>query len=144
MLPIWDPPPRYPQYNEFTEAMIKIVKQTMKKKTEWSKEEPHHAMLACRITRRGPGKLSPADTMTQHKFRALLLIKQHLSTQLTTRKEITLQQNKQQAKNYNCTSQQLWELQQYQPVWVYIDSGQQIMQKAAVIGTPKEKVPRAY
>ena len=52
----------------------------------------HLAMLAYMVTLRGPGNFSPAGTITQCKFRALLLIKKHLSTQLNVRKEIMIQQ----------------------------------------------------
>ena len=67
-------------------------------------------MLFCRVTQRGPGKLSPAEAMTLCKFRALLPIKQHLSAQLSTNAEIMLQQKQQQAVHYNCMKQELQEL----------------------------------
>ena len=59
-------------------------------KAEDSGEDPHLAMLAYRVTPRGPQKLSPAEAMTQHKFRTLLPIMWHLSAQLTTTREIML------------------------------------------------------
>ena len=54
--------------------MVKIVKQAMSK-VEQSGKDPHLVVLAYRVTLRGPGKLSPAEAMTQCKFRALLPIK---------------------------------------------------------------------
>ena len=52
----------------------------------WMNGEGHEAdndlaMLAYWVTLSGPGKHSPVEAMTKHKFRALLLIKQHLSAQ---------------------------------------------------------------
>ena len=81
---------RFLQFNGFIEAMLKIVKQAISK-VEQSGEDPHLAMLAYRVTPRGQGKLSPAEALTQHKFRALLHTKQHLSAQLTSSREIMLQ-----------------------------------------------------
>ena len=66
-------------------------------KAEQSGEDLHCVMLAYRVTPRGPGKLSPAEVMTQHKLRALLSIKEHLSVQLTTGRESMLQQKQQQS-----------------------------------------------
>ena len=48
-------------------------------KTEESGEDPHHGMLAYRVTPRGAGKLSPAEAKTQHIFKTLFPIKQQLS-----------------------------------------------------------------
>ena len=42
-------------------------------------EDVHLAMLAYKVTARGPGKISLAEAMTQHKFRTLLLVIQCLS-----------------------------------------------------------------
>ena len=56
-------------------------------KAEQSGEDQHLAMLAYRVTPRGPEKLRPADAMTECKFRALLPIKQHLSAQLNTSRD---------------------------------------------------------
>ena len=55
-------------------------------------EDPHFAMVVYGVTPRGPGKLSQAQVMTQHKFRVLIPIKQHLSPQLTTGRKIMFQQ----------------------------------------------------
>ena len=65
-------------------------------------EDAYLAMLAYRIAQRGPEKLSPAEAMTQCKFRALLPIKQHLSTQLNLSREIMVQQRQRQAEHYDC------------------------------------------
>ena len=112
---------RHPHYNGFIKVMVKVVKQNMSK-AEQSVEGPHLEILAYRVTPRGPGKLSPAEAITQHKFRALLPIKQHLSAQLTISREIMLQQKQQWAEHYNCTAQ-LQEFQQYQPVQVQLNLG---------------------
>ena len=58
--------------------MVKVMKQIMSK-AEQAREDAHLAVLAYWVTLRGPGKLSQAGAMTQHKFRALLLVKEHLS-----------------------------------------------------------------
>ena len=58
--------------------MVKVMKQIMSK-TDQAKEDAHLAMLAYQVTLRGPGNLSSAEAMTQHQFRALLPVKQHLS-----------------------------------------------------------------
>ena len=58
--------------------MVKVVKQIMNN-ADQARDDAHLAMLAYRVTPRGPGKLSSAEVMTQCKFRALLLVKQHLS-----------------------------------------------------------------
>ena len=133
---------RYPQSNGFIEAIVKIVKQTMSK-VEQSGEHPHITVLTYRFTPRSPWKLSPAKAVTQHKFRALLLVKQHLSGQLTTSREIMLHKKKPQqlAEHYICRAHQLQEVQQYQCA---INSGQPIWQEATVTGMPTEKTAGAY
>ena len=94
--------PTYTQSNDgLTESMVKILKQIISRDDQ-AGEDAHLAMLAYRVTLRGPGKLSPAEAMTQCKFTALLLIKQHLSTQLNTSREIMLQQRQRQAVHYDC------------------------------------------
>ena len=67
--------PRFQQSSGFNETMSKA---------EQSRENQHPALLAYRVMPRGPWELSPAKAGNQHKFRALLPIKQHLSAQLTT------------------------------------------------------------
>ena len=57
---------------------------------DFSAEHCHLVMSVYRVTPKGPGKLSSTDEMTQHKFRALIPFKQHLSAQLTTNREIML------------------------------------------------------
>ena len=47
---------------------------------------------------RGPGKLNLAEAMTQCKFRALLLVKQHLSTWKDESRETVIQQKQRQAE----------------------------------------------
>ena len=79
---------RLPQYNGFFEAMVKIVQQTISKAEE-SGENLHPVILAYRVTPTGPVKLNSAETITQHTFRALSCIKQHLSAQLTTSRKTT-------------------------------------------------------
>ena len=77
---------RFLQCNGFIKTLVIIVKQTITK-AEVRGKKPS-AMLAYRGTQRGPGKLNPAEAMTQHKFRALLPIKQHLFAQLMTMREL--------------------------------------------------------
>ena len=69
--------PRFPQSKGFIKAMVKTMKQSMRK-VEESGEDPHLFMMACRATPKGLGKLSPTEAIMQHKFRALLQIRQHL------------------------------------------------------------------
>ena len=57
--------------------MVKIIKQIMSK-TDEAGEDANHVILVYRVTPTGPGKLTPAEAMTQGKLRALLLFKQHL------------------------------------------------------------------
>ena len=85
--------------------------QTMSK-VEQQGEDQDLALLAYRITPRVPERFGPAEAMTQHKFRALLSLKQHLSAKLTTGREIMLQHRQQQAEHYDQTACQLQELQQ--------------------------------
>ena len=70
--------------------MVKIVKKAMSK-AEQSGEDLHLAVLAYRVTPRGTEKFSPAEEMIHCKFRALPPVTQHLSSQLTTCRKITLQ-----------------------------------------------------
>ena len=63
---------------------LKVIKQLISKADQAS-EDVHIAMLAYQVPPRGPGKLSPPEAMTQHKFEALLLVKQWLSAQLHER-----------------------------------------------------------
>ena len=72
-------------------SMAKVMKQTMSSANQPG-DGANLTMLAYGVSLRGPRKLSPAEAMTQHKFRALLLIKQHLSTQLNASRETMLQQ----------------------------------------------------
>ena len=55
-------------------------------------EDAHLAALDYRVTTTGPRRPSPAEAMTQCKLRALLLIKQHLSTQVNASREVMIQQ----------------------------------------------------
>ena len=76
------------------------MKQTISRANQ-AGEDAHHAMLAYMVNPRGPGKLSPAEAMTEHKFRALLPIKQPLSTRLNVTREIMMQQRQRQAEHYD-------------------------------------------
>ena len=83
--------PRYQQSNGFIESMVRVVKQIMSK-ADQAREDAHQVMVAYRSSPKGPGKLSPSEAMTQHKFRALLLVKQHLSTWTDESKDTMIQQ----------------------------------------------------
>ena len=72
------------------------MKQIMSK-IESAGEGTQLAILVYRFTPRGPGKLSPAEVLTQHKFRALLPVKQHLSAQIDEMKDTLIQQKQRQA-----------------------------------------------
>ena len=72
-------------------------------KANHAEENALLAMLAYRVTPRGPGELSPAGAMTQCKVRALLPIKQYLLTQLNASKEIMKWQR--QAEHYDHMAQ---------------------------------------
>ena len=77
--------PRYPQSNGFIEAMVKTAKNIMEKAEE-SGSDPHIAMLIYRSTPIRPGQLSPAELLTQRKYRALLPIHQYLHPNLEKRR----------------------------------------------------------
>ena len=76
--------PRYPQLNKL---MVKFMKQIVRKADE-AREDTYLVMLAYPVTMRGPRKLTPAEAMTQHKFRALLPVKQHLPICMSRWKQI--------------------------------------------------------
>ena len=78
--------PRYPQSNGFIEAMVKTAKNIMEKAEE-SGSDPHLAMLIYRSTPIRPGQLSPAELLTQRKYRALLPIHQYLHPNLEKSRE---------------------------------------------------------
>ena len=101
---------RYPKSNGFIKLMVKIVKHVMSKAHQ-TKEGAHLVMLAYRVTPRGPGRLSPPESMNQCKFRALLPDKQHLSAHVEENSEVMIQQKQKQAECYDCTAQQLPVLQ---------------------------------
>ena len=105
--------------------MVKIVKQTMGK-AEHSGEDPYCTVLAYRVTPRGPEKLSPAEEMSEHKFKALLAIKQHLPAKLTTSRKITLQEKQQQQITITTQHNNSKNSKLYQLVWVCLDPWQPI------------------
>ena len=119
--------------------MLKVMKQIMSK-ADQAREDAHLAMLAYRVTPRGPEKLSPAEAMTQYKFRALLPVKQHLSAWIDESREIMIQQKQRQVEYYDCIA----ELQQNQSVHVQLDPGQPTWQRAVVTGTSTGRNSRAY
>ena len=123
--------------------MVKITKEIMSRTNQGGKDA-FLVVLVYRVILRGPGKLSPAEAMTQHKLRDLLLMKQHLSTQLNASKEIMLQQRQRQAEQYDCMACQLLELQQSQLVHVQLHPGQLGWQRAVVTRMPTSIKPRAY
>ncbi len=123
--------------------MVKIVKQVLMR-ADQSGEDPHLGLLMYRSTPRGPGKPSPAETMTQRKFRAILPIRQHRNQLLDTSREVIIQQKQQQAEFYNRSAHPLPELHQYQPVRVQLDPRKPVWQQAMVLETPTYKSPRAY
>ena len=59
--------PRNTQSNGFIESMVKVMKQIMSK-ADQARKDAHLVMLAYRVTPRGPGKLSIAETMTLSNF----------------------------------------------------------------------------
>lgn len=135
--------PRYPQSNGLIEAMVKIVKNTIRKAEE-SGEDPHLAMLAYRATPRGPNMPSPAEALTQRRFRALLPIKQQRTSKQETSREAMIQQKNKQAEYYNRTARPLPELQQHDLVRVQVDPREPVWRKATITQTPTDKGPRAY
>jgi len=78
--------PRCPQSNGFIEAMVKMAKNIMENAEE-SGSDSHLAMLIYRSTPITPGQLSPAELLTQHKYRALLPIHQYLHPNLVKSRE---------------------------------------------------------
>ena len=123
--------------------MMKVVKQIMSTAHQ-AEEDAHLVMLAYRVMPRGPGRLSLAKTMTQHKFRALLPVKQHLPAYVEVSKEVMIQQKQKQAEYYYYTVQQLPELQQNQLVHTQLNPGQPTWQTVMITRTPTNRNSRAY
>ena len=111
--------PRYPHSNGFIEAMVKTTKNIMEKAEE-SGSDPHLAMLIYRSTPIRPGQLSPAELLTQRKYRALLPIHQYLHPNLEKSREAQIAQKQTQANYYNQKAKQLQDLKQYQNVRVQL------------------------
>ena len=135
--------PRYPQSNGFIEAMVKTAKNIMEKAEE-SGSDPHLAMLIYRSTPIRPGQLSPAELLTQRKYRALLPIHQYLHPNLEKSREAQIAQKQTQADYYNQKAKQLQDLKQYQNVRVQLDPNKPIWQKATVVQQPTDRSPRRY
>ena len=112
--------PRYPQSNGFIEAMVKTAKNIMEKAEE-SGSDPHLAMLIYRSTPIRPGQLSPAELLTQRKYRTLLPIHQYLHPNLEKSTEAQIAQKQTQADYYNQKAKELQDLKQCQSVRVQLD-----------------------
>ena len=78
------------------------------------------------------------------KFRALLIVKQHLSAHIKESREVMIQQEQKQAEYYDHTAQQLPELQQNQSVCIHLDPEQPTWQRVMVTRTPTYRTPWAY
>ena len=100
--------------------MVKTTKNIMEK-TEESGSDPHLAMLIYRSTPIRPGQLSPAELLTQQKYRALLPIHQYLHPNLERSREAQIAQKQTQVDYYK----QLQDLKQYQNVHVRLDPNSQ-------------------
>ena len=127
--------PRYTQSNGFIEAMVKTTKNIMEKAEE-SGSDPHLAMLIYRSTPIRPGQLSPAELLTQRKYRALLPIHQYLHPNLEKSREAQIAQKQTQANYYNQKTKKLQDLKQYQNVRVQLDPNKPIWQKATGFSNP--------
>ena len=79
--------PRYHQWNDFIEAMVKA---------EESDSDPHLAMLIYRATPIRPGQLSPGELFTQQKYRVLLPVHQYLHPSLEISREAKIAQTQAQ------------------------------------------------
>ena len=135
--------PRYPQSNGFIESMVKIVKRTISKAEE-SGIDPHLALLRYRTTPIKPGIPSPAEMMTQRKFKELLPVKQQLLSNLSSAREKMIQHKQFQTELYNHTAKPLPDLAEQQPVRVQLDPKRSSWQPATIMSTPTDKSPRAY
>ena len=135
--------PRYPQSNGFIEAMVKTA-MNIREKEEESGSDPHLAMLIYQSTPIRPGQLSPAELLTQRKYRALLPIHQYLHPNLEKSREAQIAQEQTQADYYNQKAKQLQDLKQYQSVRVQLDPNKPVWQKATVIQQPTDRSPRRY
>ena len=92
-----------------------------------------------------PGQLSPAELLTQRKYRALLLpIHQYLHPNLEKSREAQIAQKQTQADYYNQKAKELQDLKQYQSVCVQLDPNKPVWQKATVIQQPTDRSPRRY
>ena len=101
-------------------------------------------MLIYRSTPIRPGQLSPAELLTQRKYRALLPIHQYLHPNLEKSREAQIAQKQTQADYYNQKAKQLQDLKQYQNVRVQLDPNKPVWQKATVIQQPTDRSPRRY
>ena len=102
------------------------------------------AMLIYRSTPIRPGQLSPADLLTQRKYRALLPIHQYLHPNLEKSREAQIAQKQTQADYYNQKAKRLQDLRQYQNVRVQLDPNKPVWRKATVIQQPTDRSPRRY
>ena len=103
------------------------------------RDSPHLAVLAYRVTQRGPGKISPAEAMTQYKFRALQPIKQHLSASWPLAGDHAPTKNTNRQSTTTTQKWQLQEPQQYQPVWSQVDLVHQSGRKQLSLRQPQRR-----
>jgi len=80
--------------------MIKTSKNVIEK-VEEPASDPHLAMLIYRSTPIRPGKLSPAERLTQRKCTVLLPIHQYPRANLEKNREAQIAQKQNQTDNYN-------------------------------------------
>ena len=93
-------------------------------------------MLIFRSTPIRLGQLSPAELLTQCKYRALLPIHQYLHPNLEKSREVQIAEKQTQADHYNQKAKQYQDLKQYQNVRVPLNPNKSVWQKATVIKQP--------
>ena len=112
-------------------------------RSDQANKDTHFVILAYRVTLRGSDKLILVKAMTQHKFRALLPIRQHLPVRLEESREFMLQQMQKQAGILQPGRTTIAKLQQGQKVCVQLDPWQPAWQWAKVMKMPTSRSPRA-
>ena len=135
--------PRYPQANGFIESMVKVVKGIMRRAAE-DNADPHLGMLIYRTTPLRSGIPSPAEMLTQRKFRALLPTKEQLTHSRSEARQKMLKEKEDQKDFYNRKAQERAEHEIFSKVRVQLDPNKPQWQRAVIIQTPTDSSPRRY
>ena len=135
--------PRYPQSNGFIESMVKITKQILERCKQTS-SDPHIAMLLYRATPLQSGMASPAELLSQRRYRTTLPIKNREPVRSRNHRETMAKSRDKREEYFNKKATDYRQLQMHEPVYVQLNPDKATWQKANVIGTPIENNPRSY